>query len=189
MENKVTRFRGIMKGKYAEINWFTRANNETEYFELQRSLDGITFETVAKVNAVPSADGEMEYIHADDVSAVRTRQVFYRLKSRMGSAGAVYTGVLKLNLTSDETDVQLFPNPVNDMLQLSIPSVKRQEVQLNVYDMMGTPVKMLKTPVREGVNMVQVETSDWKPGAYIAIIKVGQQTLVRKFVIQHSIAF
>jgi hypothetical protein len=48
---------------------------------------------------------------------------------------------------------------------------------------------MLKTPVREGVNMVQVETSDWKPGAYIAIIKVGQQTLVRKFVIQHSIAF
>ena len=185
MATKITGLKGLLKGRSAKLEWLTKANNETDYFEVQRSFNGEDFVTVGKVEAV-SGRSEQGYAFAETVSQT-SPSVFYRLKVKAKVGAVSYTNVVRLSFSENSSGILVFPNPVRDVLQLSIPSEKRQEATLMIFNVTGALVKTAKFGLTEGHNMVQMDSFDWKPGAYVVNVKTGTENQWVKFIVSNSL--
>jgi hypothetical protein len=178
MADKIVGLRGSVK-------YNTIPNRETEYFEIPRSENGRDFQTVGKVVTVPP-NSEQGYSFEDNLSGLRTGIVYYRLRIKMNVGQVIYSGVLRLGLNQDQKDITLYPNPVDDVLQLSVPSAKRQEASVSVFDISGALLSTTKFGLQDGTNVLQLDVSAWKPGAYMVNIIAGSQNTWKKFVVSST---
>lgn len=76
--------------------------------------------------------------------------------------------------TPEQTSLALFPNPVNDVLQIS---TAEPVTRMEVYNSLGQLVFENK-----GAALTQINTSAWTVGTYIAKIQIADQTITRKIV-------
>jgi hypothetical protein len=182
MSDRIVGLSGNIKFKTATINWTTRANKETEYFEVQRSENGRDFYTVGKVLTVPP-NFEQDYSFKDNLAGMGTETVYYRLRIKMTVGQVVYSGILRLGLGQDQKNINVYPNPVKDVLQLSVPSAKIQEATVSVYNASGALLKTAKFGLKEGSNIVQMDASAWSPGTYMVSISIASQMVWEKFVV------
>ena len=182
MAEKTVALRGSVKYGQAQINWTTKANTETAYFEIQRSENGRDFYTVGKVAAVPP-DLEKGYAFTDNLTGLKSGTVYYRLQIKMNSGQVVYSGVLRLDLNQNQNEVTLFPNPVTDVLQLSVPSAKRQSVEVAAYTITGSLLKRDKFTLQEGVTILQLDATAWTAGTYMVNLKFAGQDIWKKFIV------
>ena len=181
MASRITSLRGNIKSRVAHINWVTAANKETQYFDIERSTTGRDFETVGRIMAVPP-NAQQEYNFDDNVYNVTGSSVYYRLKIKM-QLGISYSSIIKLDVTQDQSDVAIFPNPVKDLLQLSVPSTKREEATFSIFDISGALLKTTKAGLTEGINVLQIDASFWKAGTYMANITTNSRNVWKKFIV------
>jgi len=184
LESSITSFRGAISDAISMLNWTTNANNGTEYFEVERSLDGRNFTTISKIIAQHSENSIGDYSFTEDVSSFKTPYVFYRLKIRMTSKVVVYSSILRLNLPISQNDVLMYPNPANDHVQIALFSTKKQQLKMLVYDFTGLLVEVKNLPLQQGTNVFSVETGKWKPGSYVVQLVTDNQTIHKKLIIQ-----
>jgi hypothetical protein len=80
--------------------------------------------------------------------------------------------------------IQLFPNPVSDVLQVQIPSVKKETVTARITDATGRSVYVNQLPLAEGNNATSIPVQQLPTGTYYLVIdaKAGRQS--RKFIKQ-----
>lgn len=185
LASKITNLKGVIKNRMAHLSWISRANNETRFFEIQRSINGRDFETIDTLQAV-QPNVEQAYSFDDNTTALHGTAVYYRLKAQM-TVGFNYSGIIKLELMQDGNEVALFPNPVNDVLQLAIPASKRDVATISLFDISGALLKNTKSGLTEGVNMIQLDASSWKAGSYIVHIVTGDHNVWKKFVVSAAL--
>jgi hypothetical protein len=187
LDHKITRFKGAVKNRVASLNWNSHANHQTEYFELQRSEDGIRFETISRINGDPGGVSYKELDANDDLSSVQKGPVFYRLKVRMIAGNTVFTNTLKLDLPIEELQVNLYPNPVGKTLQMTIPSIAAGEARLTIFDASGAALRSSNFAVQEGMNQMNFDVSWLKPGFYLVHIVKNNQNVWKKFVVSRNL--
>lgn len=185
MAEKAVTLSGHVKYNTAFINWVTKTNAETEYFEIQRSENGRDFQTVGKIMAVPP-NTEQKYAFENNLSGLHSGTVYYRLKIKKKDGSVVYSAVIRLSLNQDQKDISIYPNPVNDVLQLSVPSAKRQEATVSVFDISGALLKTTRFNLQSGINMLQLDATPWKPGTYMVNIVTGSENVWKKFVVNST---
>lgn len=185
MAEKSVTLSGNVKYNTAFINWVTKTNAETEYFEIQRSENGRDFQTVGQLMAVPP-NAEQKYAFENNLSGLHSGTVYYRLRIKMRSGAVVYSGILRLSLNQNQKDISIYPNPVNDVLQLSVPSAKRQEANVSVFDISGALLKTTRFNLQSGINVLQLDATPWKPGTYMVNIVTGSENVWKKFVVNST---
>ena len=85
----------------------------------------------------------------------------------------------RLNIKNSTTDTSLellnvFPNPVHDILQLEWKGFESEEAQIKVYDMFGRLIKSTGTgSFDSSVSVAKINVEDLKPGATY-FIKINQ---------------
>lgn len=186
MSNKLTGFRGIIKNKKAYLSWTTLANKETELFEVQRSVNGRDFFSIDTIATVPEYT-QHDYSFDEDVAGLKTASVYYRLRIKAVNGSVSYSSIVRLGLNQQETDITLYPNPVKDVLQISVPSSKKQEASISIFDISGALLKQNRYPINEGVNAIQVDVSTWKAGTYMVRTITGGQSIWKKFIINSTV--
>jgi hypothetical protein len=184
LANTLTSFKGNIINDYSQLNWTTEANNETAYFEIERSLNGSDFSTVGKVLAQSTDDPSSSYAFRENISGVKTPFVYYRLKIKMLSKAIVYSNIVRLNLPIRQNDALLFPNPATSNVQLAMTSDKKQYLKMMVYDFAGVLVEAKILSLRQGSNVFSIATDRWKPGAYMVQLITETQTIHKKLIIQ-----
>ncbi len=185
MAEKAVTLNGHVKYNTAFINWITKANAETEYFEIQRSENGRDFQTVGKIMTVPP-NAEQKYAFENNLSGVHSGTVYYRLRIKKKDGSVVYSGIVRLSLNQDQKDISIYPNPVTDVLQLSVPSAKRQEANVSVFAISGALLKTARFNLQSGINILQLDATPWKPGTYMVNIVTGSENLWKKFVVNST---
>lgn len=186
MENNLTSFSGDIFKTNARLSWSTKANNETSYFDVQRSLDGINYQTIGRVHAVYSENSEGNYGYTDDISNFKSAFVFYRLKVVSPADGENFSGIARLGLPTRAGEMNLFPNPVKDQLQISFSSTKKEEASLVVYDFTGALVHSRSVILQNGQNLLQYDARQWKQGAYILEIRTTTGVTRKKFLVARN---
>ncbi|MEL6635556.1 MAG: T9SS type A sorting domain-containing protein [Bacteroidota bacterium] len=77
-------------------------------------------------------------------------------------------------------DLQVWPNPTSEMLQLALPAaVDTEDLRVEIIDGLGR-IHYQNT----GERNLQVAVSDWTAGTYYCRVQVGEQVLLRPVVIQ-----
>jgi hypothetical protein len=184
MQNAIMSFRGNLKDGVSQLNWLTNANSTTSFFEIQRSIDGINFTTVGRVDARNLHNPTAEYFYRDIISEMKSASYFYRLKVRSNTGGTVYSNVLKLQAELAKNEALLYPNPARDVSQLVMSSDRNQEVKMVIYDFAGALVHSRTLNLKPGSNAFTIDTERWQSGTYLIQLVSREQTINKKLVVQ-----
>lgn len=82
-------------------------------------------------------------------------------------------------------DINLFPNPVSDIINLTMNFENASDAQLEIFDAQG---KIIASPnlghKAQGKHTVSVNVSNLSNGLYLLKISSGQSTITKRFIKQ-----
>lgn len=153
------------------VSWATTTEINNEGFEIQRSIDGLNFETIAWVDGNGNSHELIEYQYKD--RDLVNNIYYYRLKQYDFDGVFKYSPIVSAKIVdSDETDFQvmLLPNPSSGFGKLSIQSNKSVELKISIFDSMGRKVIETKSLVYKGQNQIDLSNYSYIEGVYNVIV-------------------
>ena len=124
----------IWENDFARLNFQVFENNSYDTFVVERSVNGLHFQTVKTVQNVKDTPIE-QYIYLDP--RINSKEVYYRVKGISKRGEIVYSGIVKLT-NSSRQEVRIYPNPVtNYTLNLEFLSVVREQVSITIFGTKG----------------------------------------------------
>ncbi len=127
-------FNGAVKGQSANLTWSTKTEINFKQFEVQKSSNGTTWQTVAAVSAKNSATGAQYSATDNNVVDAKT---YYRLKLINLDGSFSYSSIIILRKNGISTTVDVLGNPVKNIINLSISNEIATTYQLALYTMDG----------------------------------------------------
>jgi hypothetical protein len=151
----------VLSGSTFNINqWF--ANNNNDYYTSTNSIDW--------VNPYPELWVKPDYrLNANSPMMANNATNFTDPK-----LGTVIFDVGFEELSSS-TNVQVYPNPINEIATLQFVCVEGGKQLITITDMEGRILNSTSYNAVAGVNKLEVNTSSFAPGVYF--IQVNQQNL------------
>lgn len=144
----LTNFQGQFRaGEQVMLEWNTSSEKNNKGFEILRSLDGVTFEQVGFVgaNAESASTASNSYSFVD--KGVTANKVLYRL-NQIDFDGTNFTsGILTLVQRKSEVlelSMEVYPNPVNNVLQITTGAAMAENAVLVVMDVYGRKLMQQK---------------------------------------------
>ena len=164
-------FAGKYTGDGNKLTWTTANEKNNAGFEIQRSLDGKTFENIGFVKGNGTTTTQSTYTFTD-VKAFSTSN-YYRLRQVDFDGKAALSNIITIENKSAFKSLKVYPNPSNDN-RISIEIIENTEGVV-VTNLIGQPVFQQKTKDQQ---FLSVDISQWATGIYF--IKSGDETV--KFV-------
>ena len=173
---------GIVKNDFAKIEWRVSDNERGNIFEVEKSLDGITFET-AGIVFVSDKAGMEEYefkgIPQKETSA------YYRLKIFNRDKSSAYSKVIQVknNPVVAGTDIRVLNNYSASQLGFNYQSESKGAADVTIYSISGTRIYSGRVFAYTGSNMFTINTNGGiKSGVYILEVRNGKDRTAVKFV-------
>jgi hypothetical protein len=101
-------FNAVMHGPVVDLTWITATETNNAFFTVERSRDGIDFETVVTVEGAGTTSAEQRYAATDD--APYRGWSYYRLRQTDLDGHFTYSDIVPVNNASALGSV--YPNPV-----------------------------------------------------------------------------
>ncbi|MFT3936453.1 MAG: T9SS type A sorting domain-containing protein [Chitinophagaceae bacterium] len=151
------------------------------YFEVQSSVDGRYFETLAKITAI---NGQIAYQYADNRTT--SSKHFYRLKMTNNSGEYIISDLVLVNGQSlNENSIAVWPSLVSYNATLVIRSSTNGNADMVILDTQGRIVRTERIMLSEGVNNIPLILHTAKAGVYTITVIVKDKThLITRFIKQ-----
>jgi hypothetical protein len=103
-------FSAVAKETFVEINWITATEINNDYFNVERSADGINFSSINKIEGAGNSTQILNYSMLDD--GPLEGKSYYRLKQTDYDGNTSYsnTEAVEFN-TSNNFNLEIYPNP------------------------------------------------------------------------------
>jgi uncharacterized delta-60 repeat protein len=159
-------FTAAKQNYLVHLNWKTINEQNTESFEVERSLDGRSFARIGKVLAAGNSNSEKGYSFTDNLSvfAQLPSTVFYRLKTLDADGKTSFSKVLSVKMGVVKK-LEVYPNPARNVLQLQTSEVGKYVVQ--IQDISGRAVKSYQVSSSAGILNTVLDISSLQKGTYI----------------------
>lgn len=141
--------------------------NEVNYFEIERSVDGKNYSSLAKINSIK---GQTDYQYLDQTAPLGFS--FYRLKMLDNAGRISYSKIVRTQNTC-ESNWQLFPNPSNGKLTISCPSRTSNELIVKLIDITGKTLKTLTIQLESGISSFDFSIAEFPSGVYVVELADG----------------
>ncbi|HKZ66611.1 MAG TPA: T9SS type A sorting domain-containing protein [Chitinophagaceae bacterium] len=156
------RFSGKNNNQVALLNW-TSSGKDITRFDVERSIDGKSFKTIAIANAVMNGSADHAYSETDLISNLNSKLIYYRLKISKTNSQITYSKVITIkNTNALSEEFVITPNPATDYLQVIFRQMSRSKIAIRIYNSTGSEVQsvVLKSET-EKVNL-----REFPPGIY-----------------------
>jgi hypothetical protein len=185
LDNTILDFKGVINNNITRLDWTIADNQYVSYFEIERSLDGKTFDLVNHTNADGQIKSSASYAAFDNLEHLSlANAVYYRLKITKTNGGVSYSQVIRIPFGSSFTKLSIIPNPVHDIMQLAINSGYNGSMEINIFDMSGKAVRSMKANVQSGINVISFDQlSRLQEGMYVVVVNTGGEILRQKIVL------
>ncbi|HKO80917.1 MAG TPA: choice-of-anchor tandem repeat GloVer-containing protein, partial [Chitinophagaceae bacterium] len=166
-------FSGELKGNDALLNWTTDNELNTLEFIVERSTNGAQYNAIGKVNATNIA-GKNKYNFTDPgISALGVNVIYYRLQQKDIDGKFNYSKVITLSLESKNNYVKVYPNPVDQHLNLEIGSVNNERVTWKVISMSGMEILKGERRMSAGTTILGIDAGKLSKGIYLLSVQGG----------------
>lgn len=172
----IVNFNGRSNNGNNLLSWQVENEINVVRYELQRSIDGVHFETIGNVGA----NGARSYNYSDnDIS--RHPVYFYRLKTFDVDGTYSYSAIVRLSGPVKAMSVVATPNPFRQELKLNISSPQTGNVRLILTDMYGKTVLQQQLSLQAGVNAVKIDDAQkLSAGTYmLTMISAQDKTTIK----------
>jgi hypothetical protein len=174
---KLIYFTAIADGNKVRLNWEAANEQETRRYEIEKSLNATSFSFLGTVNSRQMQ--QSAYVDFDNNPA--TGWNYYRLKIIEKTGNYSYSPVRPVMFSKGREEVQIFPNPVTDILNVQLPGSYLNKAIMQLLSFEGKIVSSFKPTV----NNIKMNVKLLTGGAYvIRIIKENGETETHRFIKQ-----
>ncbi|HKC35100.1 MAG TPA: T9SS type A sorting domain-containing protein, partial [Chitinophagaceae bacterium] len=161
-----------------QLNWETTTSQDHAYFDVEKSLTNSSFTPIGRVT------GGAPYSLIDISPNIGAN--YYRIKEVTISGKIVYSRIIKIVYNNSQLILTIYPNPVRDIVNLKVLSLKNDNINIQVADLQGRIVYKLTKFISAGINEIPIDAKKWSPQLYsVKITGSDNKTLaVDKFVKQ-----
>ncbi len=157
-------FDGERAGKRNRLHWATASEVNNNYFDLQRSTDGIHFESIGIIQGAGTTIDKSNYEFFDEIPAKGSN--YYRLKQVDFDETADFSGTVHLKLESSAfPEIQVFPNPTKGPLLIRLSESVEEALTVRIYSMNGTDIET--STILAGDDEVALDLSQLSKGIYM----------------------
>ena len=178
-------FSGTLTSSKTALLWTVANEQNMSSYTIERSSDGQSYLQIGKVDAKGRGALSTLYNYNDDVSAVSSANVYYRLKMIETGGTYKYSSVVSFKvITKGTLSFSFYPNPANSFLQVKVNAQKDGFAALRIIDGFGKIVHVINTRVNAGSNIISLNNISTLPsGIYNIQLVTEVQTLNQKLVI------
>ena len=178
-------FNAIKNGNKVDVSWTTASETNNDYFTIDKSKDGIHFETVGTVDGAGNSTSLINYLDAD--YAPYEGISYYRLKQTDFNGQYSFSSLVPVNYYSGEEGISIFPNPLGtgERLSMSIAGPLNQEMLVVIRDVLGQEYYSKVIVTTENNQLVAIDTDRrLAPGTYIVIASSSNKMYSQKLVVK-----
>ena len=157
--------------------WATATEENSKYFQIERSLDGTNFELVGTVEAANNSNTLREYSLMD--ANAPTGLSYYRLSEVDLDGKVTYADVISLERRGSTT-ISISPVPAKGDIQVSFVENLEGDVQVRMFDVAGKLIRQVATQVSAG--QLNLDIKDLATGTYFLNVTTENQTYSSKFI-------
>ncbi len=126
-------------GKSVLLNWQTANELNNNYFSVERSANGISFQEIGEVKSKGNSSQPQQYSFED--YNILNEHNYYRLKQVDNDGKFTYSKIVSVDFVASQT-IKLYPNPVKNILRVEglNPSIN---TTLSIIDVSGKLIQQL----------------------------------------------
>jgi len=147
-----------------ELVWKTATEENSDYFEIQKSTDGVNFARIGTVNAAGTSLVTLSYSFGDTAPAIGNN--YYRLHMVDLDATFDYSNVVQIT-TRIKGNIAVYPVPVNDAMYFVYDSNNTGEIQIQIINTVGQTLHTRTESTTQGINTFELNTNALAAGAYL----------------------
>lgn len=180
-------FNASLNKGMVNLDWEAVCRQAINYFEVERSIDGIHFIPVNHIMASDILNQKITYADTDNLTGVTSAYIYYRLKAVGNQADGKYSQVVRVSLSTVLTPkIKLTPNPVVNSMLVSIDAFVAGNVQLKIYSGEGKLMKNYSSSLQKGQNTITLNGFQaWERGLYHVVISTGGNTYAQKIMVNN----
>lgn len=153
-----------------DVVWNVEAEINMEHYELERSVDGRTFNFLARYNPIGSGSGRATYYHTDIKPG--NGEWYYRVKGVSTNGLVQYSPIARATLTTMEAGISVYPVPVeNKTIMVRFSGAERSRYQVEVYNSAGAVVHRSTINNNASNQVIPIYLNNVPRGIYILRMK------------------
>lgn len=156
------------------LKWITASEKNNDHFLVERSVDGIRFNRIGKINGNGNSEIISHYEFED--ASVTTGEYYYRLVQKDYDGTSTYSSVI--SETVNAVSLSLHPNPAQGnsvIIQCNADEI----MSVSIYDLNGKPV----IEIQEYIVGTEIHLTGKLPaGIYLVNIKNGKVNKTMKLI-------
>jgi len=145
------------------LNWETKSETDNDYFVVLRSQNGIDFEEIGELNGQGNSSVIVNYQFVDERPLYGTS--YYKLQQVDYNGESSFSQILSTSFNVTDTFV-LYPNPTSSDVNLMLSAEEKDDVLIEVFDVVGQLVFVQNQNLSIGTNSVPLSTAFFNEGLY-----------------------
>jgi hypothetical protein len=137
---KLINFKASSSNNQNTVNWATTSEENSNRFEIYRSVDGKNFSLAGTVHAAGNSQMVNSYSFVDQQASEANGNVFYKLKVVDNDEVSTWSSIVNVSnmLEGSRTTLgSVYPNPTKGMLNISLNGIEDSEFTVEVVDVFG----------------------------------------------------
>ncbi len=163
-----------LKNGHNRINWTTSSEINNDFFELEKSENGIDFESFSRQNGAGNSNTTIRYLDYDKSDQEIT---YYRLKQVDFDGEFTYSDII--SITNNNNQFKVYPNPSKDGY-IYIENLEQAKL-ITVTDLQG---RVLESYNSFNSTSLKIDLSFYRKGLYNLIITTENKVVSEKIIIQ-----
>lgn len=176
-------FKALLQNKVVTLDWTALCRQDVSYFVVERSTDRVHF-TQAFTTAGNQMLNEVEsYSGTDNISGVPETMIYYRLRSVMANGRELVSNIIAVRQGSGSgTELKVLPNPVKDLLQVSVNVPQNSIARVTIMDASGRILYRFTENLLKGSNTIAYsQAALLTEGVYFVRVEMEEKKLIAKF--------
>jgi hypothetical protein len=160
-----------------KLEWQTASEINNDFFTVERSLNGIDWEIIAKVNGAGNSNMMLTYSIVDQTPYFGIS--YYRLKQTDFDGQFEYSSIKSVNFKITElNNVQIYPNPTNNVF--TVNGNPEELAEIKITNALGQEVTNLIYITHENGSTLLIDLSNLSQGLYYVKTRTTTNSVYKK---------
>jgi hypothetical protein len=163
------------------VTWSTTSQVNNKLFTVEKTQDGINFDTVTAVPGAGNSNELLNYSVLDEKPFQGTS--YYRLKQTDFNGNSTFSSLVPVNIAS-KSDLTVLSNPVNTTLTFNYSSPIAGIAEVKIISALGETISANTVEMQQGPNTYSFNIDRIAKGSYYLQLNYGNTLINNKFIKQ-----
>ena len=177
---RLANFKATPANDETDLTWTTTSEINNDYFQVERSTDGIAYQAIGTVTGHGHSVHEIDYDFTDPSPAYGVN--YYRLKQVDFDGKFVYSNIITAE-TSSNPNFQLYPNPAANVVKIKYEGPFIHDIPFTISNVQGYILK--SGTIRQIEEAAELHVGELAKGMYIISFRTGDQSVRKQLLIDH----